>query len=169
MPKIYRSFDYSPITQGSLHLIVPWIPNENDPNYRIYGELHSGIDILTGSVHAAVPGVVLQVTQEMDNTWAVSVQYDVNQILRYCNLQDVDVDVGQVVRYEHVIGNCKEILHFEYATLRPSTIPEWNVKLGICTYYKQDPIGVLDGSISFDLDVEKEVTYEVNPNLQTRF
>lgn len=169
MNLIYKSFDYSPITQGSLNLVVPWIASTDDPNYIKYGELHSGIDVLAANVHAVVPGVVLQVVQDKDSTWSVSVQYDVNQIIRYCNLREAYVSIGQIIMYKDTIGQCKNVLHFEYAKLSPIIIPEWNVKLGICTYYKQNPLGVLDGSIQFNLEAEYIVDYELNPNIQTRF
>ena len=167
--KPYKIIPNCAIVGGSAKLLVPFISDVRSSDYTKYGELHTGIDIEAESVYNAVPGIVLQVAQVMNNTWTVSVQYDVNNVMRYSNLTSVSVGLGDIVLYKDKLGECKEFLHLEHVKLSPVVNPEMNVRIGIRTYYNQNPISVIDGSADFDLEAVYEVVHEVDPNLQTLF
>ena len=90
-------------------------------------------------------GVIRKVLASMygeDVAESVTVQYDVFSCLRYENLSEVSVAVGDIIQAGFYVGKAHSYLHFEYITKgKDSSL--WPVRIGSETYYKQNPISLL--------------------------
>ena len=76
------------ITQSNAEILKDW---SVEP-YNV----HTGIDIPSESVFSLTSGVVLAVGQ-VNKHYCVTIQYDVNNLLRYDNLSSVSVGAGESV------------------------------------------------------------------------
>ena len=117
------------ITQSDVDILKDW---SVDSEY-----VHTGIDIPSENVYSLTTGVVLAVGQS-DKYYCVTIQYDVNNLLRYDHLESVDVGAGQVVQAGTVIGKAYQFVHFEWATHEQRS-SKWSIRIGCQTYWKQNP------------------------------
>lgn len=117
------------ITQSNAEILKGW---SIEP-YNV----HTGIDIPSENVFSLTSGVVLAVGQ-VNKHYCVTIQYDVNNLLRYDNLSSVSVGAGDVVQGDTLIGIADKYVHFEYATSDQGS-SRWSVRIGCCTYWKQNP------------------------------
>lgn len=145
---IYKRIDWCPITRQAASILYPYIDSNQSGWYNIYGGLHDGIDIVAKSVHSICQGVVLFIGQNMDNhKYEITVQYDADRCLRYCNIAVVYVNSGDAVIEGQLLGDVEDFVHFEY-TSRPKNESVWPVRVGTQTYYKHDPEEYADGRIT---------------------
>ena len=142
---IYRVIENCPITRTTSNMLYPYIDNENDKWYRIYGGFHTGVDLECQSVHSACQGIVLDIGQDLDELYEVTVQYDANQCLRYCHLQSILVKENDLIDEGQWIGDAKDFVHFEYVDTNDSEAI-WTFRAGVMTYFKHDPELYADGS-----------------------
>lgn len=168
MKEIVKTYEYSPITNGSLNIILPYIDNVESSNYRKYRGLHAGLDILAGSVRSLTLGVVILICKDGPNTFAVGVQYDKDNVFRYGHLDEVTIGIGDIVQSGQEVGVCKEYFHFEYATSERNDSP-WPSYAGPMIYYKQNPEIALSGKVVFNNSPTVEVELDSDPNEQTIF
>lgn len=143
---IYKIINNCPITRQRSKVIRPYIESKENSHYSAYGGLHDGVDIEAKSVHSICQGVVLLIGQnKSDNLYEITIQYDANICLRYCNLDTVYVSAGDAVIDGTMVGNAYRFVHFEYINRTQATSP-WPVHIGPVTYYKHDSEQLADGS-----------------------
>lgn len=117
------------ITQSDAEIIQDWSVD----TYNV----HTGIDIPSDNVFSLTSGVVLAVGQ-VGKHYCITIQYDVNNLLRYDHLSSASVGAGDVVQGGTLIGKADRYVHFEYATSDRGT-SHWSVRIGCCTFWKQNP------------------------------
>lgn len=163
----YKQLINSPITKSTTSILFPWIVNKQSMWYARYGGYHSGIDIKANSVYSYSDGVVMQIGTD-GKTFEVSIQYDVNNIIRYMNLKNVSVSYGQNIVAGDLIGIAKDFVHFEHCTLdKTNELPlnmEWAIRLESVQYYKHDPEPLINGLITLPTKVQtdtNQVLWEV--------
>lgn len=149
-------FRFDNIVSNYCGIRRPWIGSTDDPLYTQY-KFNTGIDIFGEDVYAYASGVVVAVGKDADNLYAVSVQYSVNSILRYCHLKYSAVSVGDVVQQGFFIGEAHKYVHFEYANNITSM---WPVRIGTETYYKQNP-----DTITYAKEIETQINGYTNKEL----
>lgn len=120
--------------------------------------IHSGVDIeYNGKVHSICEGVVIfksSPVNSKDN--CIVIQYNKYICIRMSNLTQIDVNFGDAIPRNTVIGHCEGFLHFEYLTIYDiyPSIP--SVKIGYQTYYRNAPQLIIDGSVLlFDSNVSQ--------------
>lgn len=122
--------DYYPLTYSEYSVLHSWTP--------VGSQIYTGTDITADSVYSYASGVVLAAGKEDLLHYCVTVQYDVFNILRYCNLKTLNVGAGDTVQNGSLIGSADKFLRFEYATKEQGS-SKWPVRIGTQTYWKQDP------------------------------
>ena len=131
-----------PISNSAVDIIKSFRVSEDN--------IHSGVDIeYTGQVHSICEGVVIFVSSpDAAETHSVIVQYNRHICIRYDNLFETQVQLGQAILRQHILGSCKKFVHLEYLTdqnIHP-TIP--SVRVGSKTYFRSDPQLIIDESIN---------------------
>lgn len=122
--------DYYPLTYSEYSVLHSWTP--------VGSQIYTGTDITADNVYSYASGVVLAAGKEDLLHYCVTVQYDVFNILRYCNLKTLNVGAGDTVQNGSLIGSADKFLRFEYATKEQGS-SKWPVRIGTQTYWKQDP------------------------------
>lgn len=107
---------------------------------------HTGVDIAGSEIYSMCDGVVVQVGTGSDNKYAVTVQYDVHRCVRYLNLLTASVVPGQLIKLGDSIGKADKFVHFEYIITASLTNPVFPVRIGTVTYYKYNPIELVQGT-----------------------
>lgn len=168
MYRVIQTYEFSYLTNGLTRIIVPYISDVNSSNYQMYDGLHFGVDIELQDVCSLTLGVVIEIFTDTDTTYSVVIQYDKDNVFRYSNIQEVDVNLGDIVYAGQHVGQCDGYCHFEYAT---SQIGNSTQELYVNTevYYKQDPNVVLSGQVTFNNSPTIEVESQEDPNIQTIF
>lgn len=126
------------------------ITNQNSQiskSWSIGKENHTGVDVYGSNIYSICEGVVIQLSQACNKTYALTIQYSSKQCVRYSNLSSVDVTSGQIIEMGQLLGQCKKFVHFEYLTTSVDNIQVFTVRIGTQTYYKHDPQCIIDGSI----------------------
>lgn len=124
------AMDYYPLTYAEYSVLHSWTP--------VGSRIYTGTDITADNVFSYASGTVLTASKEDLLHYCVTVQYDVFNILRYCNLKSLNVGAGDVVQNGSLIGSADKFLRFEYATKEQGS-SKWPVRVGTQTYWKQDP------------------------------
>lgn len=108
---------------------------------RLGKDGHYGVDLICDNVFSACFGVVAEVYID-DDHYHVAVQYNDRIMLRYCNLKQTHVEVGQPIIYKQLIGVADKHVHFEYCI---PTMQDSDRCVRICdiTYIKTDPMIIL--------------------------
>lgn len=151
---------YSDLTLSDSSIIVKYQPDINKPKPSF------GVNILTTKCYSVCTGVVLQILRNSKNTYTVSIQYDANLLLRYGNLLTADVNLGDLIHLQQLVGLCNTYVTFEVCTKQISKVP---VVVDNVVYYKQDPMPILTGEMKLENAAYIKKTYTVNPNIQTIF
>lgn len=113
----------------------------------------SGLDIEAKEVYSICPGKVISATNDGAFKHAVTVLVNSNQIVRYTNLQSVNVREGSVISIKTLIGHADKFVRFEYCTASPGD-SKWPVRIKSVTMYKQDPLGLLTGRIKLNTVID---------------
>ena len=122
--------NYYSLTFAEYSVLHSWTP--------VGSQIYTGTDITADSVYSYASGTVLTASKEDLLHYCVTVQYDVFNILRYCNLKTLNVGAGDTVQNGSLIGSADKFLRFEYATKEQGS-SKWPVRIGTQTYWKQDP------------------------------
>lgn len=112
---------------------------------------HTGIDITADDVYCPCQGVCIY-TGYVDNYPSCTVQYSDNICLRFLHLLEVQVEPGQTIEYDQIIGIADKFVHFEYLTSE-KIYPSFRVFFQAAKsyyMYKHDPMLVLSGNVVFD-------------------
>lgn len=125
------------LIHGDGHIIQQW--DVSDPC-----SYHTGIDMHAYNIYSISSGVVIECDMDSDNIYVVTVQYDIDTVLRYMHMDSVQVEFGQILKDQTCIGKADNYVHFEYATRTPS---DWPVRISDLNFYKHDPYPVLAGYI----------------------
>lgn len=167
--------DYRNITDLDFKIVCPWIDGSHRNLYQRYRTLHTGVDITANRVYAYSQGVVVGIGM-YDDTYSVTVQFDAENIFRYCHLKSVDVSVNDIIQAGDLIGLAKKHLHFEWA--RKEATSKFSVWVGEITYYKQDPERLFSGEIVLKANDWSRVTeneygyndgYDLTPAMSDEF
>lgn len=106
----------------------------------------SGLDIKASQVFNICPGKVIACGASPDRTYAATILVNESQVIRYTHLSSCDVSLNQIVDIHDIIGRALEFVHFEYCET-DAAFKRWAVRVGPYTAYKQDPTGLLNGSL----------------------
>lgn len=98
--------------------------------------------IKTTSVYAPYTCVVLYVSLSSANSYTVIIQYDADKLFKFSGLSKVNVNEGDIVHFDTLIGIAEHEVKFEYLTSIKRT-SEFPVRVNKYTYFKQDPNPVL--------------------------
>lgn len=166
-----------PIINSDAEVIDVWCIADDTPgNASPYSSNsmynHSGVDLKRftiksksdiNEVFSICYGSVVAVNFDLDG-FVVTVQYDSEKCVRYCNLLSVYVTIGQAVKYGDKIGIYRDYVHFEYAISTESD-SSWAVRIGDLTYYKADPMPVLQNRYLYLYDYREDEPEEDFSNL----
>lgn len=101
-----------------------------------------GITITGSEIYSICDGNVIDVRQDIDSTWSVSVQYDFSNIFRYRKLSDYHVKLEEHVKLGQLVGICEKRVHFEHLNRVPSESDQY-MSFGNIKFYKKNPLFVL--------------------------
>ena len=118
---------------------------------------HTSVDIVTNDVYSVSDGKVIFQGKFENNTISVAVQINNSQVLIYGNLIDTELRPGMSVSTYDLIGHTADYVKFEYCTSAQSN-SKWPFRPNENTYFKQDPMQVLEGRVI--LTNYKSKTYE---------
>lgn len=133
------------------------ITHENSEILKYYGvtssgtSYHTGVDIEGTNIYCPCKGVCI-FNGLIENKPSCTVQYSNNICLRFTHLKEVNVNEGQLVEYDSIIGIADKYVHFEYLTSE-NTYPHFRVFFNAQNsyfMYKHDPMLVLSGNTGFD-------------------
>ena len=121
-----------------------------DPNSVIIQGWHGGRPFMTGCLintsvaHSICSGKVIDIgTDDKNDLYSVTIEYNSVTWVRYCLLQTCKVSVGDVITLNTVIGiPYKKSLRFEYCN---DIVTDFPVRLLQRQLYKHDPTPVLFG------------------------
>lgn len=117
-------------------------------SYSASSSKNAGCWIRTQDVNSVCSGTVIAVDRDEDYTWAVTVEIDSRQWVRYCALSSAKVLISSSVEVGTPIGyGYKNLMRFEYCTATKSKYP---VRLLRRQLYKNDPTPVLFGQINLE-------------------
>lgn len=147
-----------PVTKSDVTPIRCWSINPHN--------IYTGVDLVAKEVYSVCCGVVIHVGKDVNNTYSVTVQYDVIQCVRYNNLYGCCVSSGDIIEEGQLIGNVVKFVNFEYIkSIKPD--PAFPVRVGKVTYYKYDPMDILTKKIKLIrtgiTDVEDATKYTEFP------
>lgn len=111
---------------------------------------HSGIEVVAGTVYNVCPGKVISIEKSTENGFSVNVLINDNQMIRYTHLEEISVKVRQILNYRDIIGTADKFVRFEYCTSEKGT-SKWPVRTSTLVMYKQNPQGLLDGTLKLKL------------------
>ena len=119
-------------------------------------DYHPGVDVETTEVYSLYPGAVIDVSEDSEGYYIVTIQTNENEAMRYGHLDTVDIDVakgGSPVTSNQYIGKADRYCHVEYITCwRGSS--NFEVRAGNFKYYKQDPSNILRGTYNIEEPVD---------------
>ena len=106
----------------------------------------TGCLITTDTAHSICEGLVIDIgTDDKNNLYSVSVEYEYALWVRYCLLKSCDVSVGDRITKGTKIGTAyKKSLRFEYCTDEES---DFTLRISDRLLYKHDPMPVLNGEV----------------------
>lgn len=165
---LYEYSDIFPVGETTTKVIMPYIDDVNSKLYSEYHQLHSGLDIKTYNVYSRCTGSVLHIGKSQNGLFTITIQYNSTMCLRYGHMSNHYLAVGNVVVAGELLGECLNYVHYECITTS-KTNSIWPVRLYDGTWWKHDPTPTIDGSIGFDNSLYHEVTYAVDPDMQTVF
>ena len=124
--------------------------NVSSPNTVINQGWHGSQPFVTGclinttNVFSICSGLVIDIgTDDKNNLYSVTVEYNSVLWVRYCLLKSCSVVIGNRVSLNTKIGvTYKNLLRFEYCNKDNSDFP---VRIGTKQLYKHDPAPVLFG------------------------
>lgn len=131
--------------------------------WSVGSEIHTGVDVLADAVHSVCCGVVIECGKSIDHHYSVTVQYDATQSVRYLNLRDVCVRIGQLIEDGQLLARADKSVHFEYVTLKNKLKHAFPVRIGTVTYYKQDPTDLVKGVVVLPTVGQSNVRVITNP------
>lgn len=120
-----------------------------------------GLVIPADSVSSLYPGRVVYIGYD-GTSYTINVRTNVNEVLRYGNIDSVLIRVGDDVMAGQEIGIVKESYLLEYATTWRAE-SECPVRIADVTYYKQDPTEIVSGM--YDLRQEASVDYKATSGI----
>lgn len=146
---IYKKLSYSILTRSATNILVPYISNDQDDWYKVYGGYHTGLDIEGSEIYSFQSGVVTQIGDMGNGLCSVVIQYTAKTSLRYANMSSTCIHKGDVIRQGQMIGVAKKFVHFEYLTSEKED-SMWPVRVGSNTYFKHNPELLIDGTVKLD-------------------
>lgn len=128
---------------------------------RIFTENHDGIDLDGKECYSVCYGAVISVGQDANDKYEVTVQYDEDVCVRYCNLSILEpyIVTGYAIKYDEKIGMSNDYIHFEYCVRVPSHSTSI-VRIAGETWYKADPDPLLADRYAFVGDYRENPTQE---------
>ena len=143
------------VTHGDVKILKYFdISNKAPYHYNTTG-YHTGVDIECSEVYSGFPGTVILVNKPDCKTYTAIVQYNAENAFAYCNLQSVNVEEGQQVDTDDLIGTCSKFAHVEYLT--KSNPNKFRVLLTKQVFYKHDPINILLNGYNEMIEYSAEV------------
>lgn len=128
------------------------VTHQDSEVIREYGwnkKLYSHSMYLSGNdVYCPCCGVVIY-SGKLEDKYSVCVQYSENVSLKFNNLSEVSVTLGQVLTDNSYIGKCYKYVDFEYLTTEPND-PNHRVFLPLVSLYTHDPNSILNGYVKFE-------------------
>lgn len=124
------------------------------------GTFHTGCDIVADSVYSVCTSVVVNIAKEKNNTFIVTAQYDSDRCVRYGNLSELAVKLGQPIVDGQLVGHAAKSVHFEYCV--KSQQSKFPFRVGSQTYYKIDPYEVIGGSRSLSMSSVDKKNYSLD-------
>ncbi len=143
------------VTHGDVNILKYFDITTKSTYHRSTIGYHTGVDIECSNVYSGFPGTVILVNRPDGKTYTAIVQYNAENAFAYCNLQSVNVEEGQQVDTDDLIGTCSKFVHVEYLTKSNTT--RFKVLVAKQTFYRNDPINILlngyDSMIQYSSEV----------------
>ena len=139
-----------------------------DNRYSTYSYYHSGVDLSGDVAYSVCNGRVVYVGESDDGRFGVIVQYSGDVFFQYKNITDTLLTAGDDIVKGSLIGGCDKYVHFEYIT---SGENEWPVRVVDRTYYKHDPMPLIEDGFSEFNEIPSVFLYssEYDENVETCF
>lgn len=132
------------VTNSDTKVLKEYVVDKKSNLYREYKGYHSGVTLEAKDVYNAFGGKVMNVNKD-NNKYSIIVQLDSDNCIKYSNLSNLNVKLGDVLNSGDLIGNCKKSVVVEYANRSESKFP---VRIMKTTLYKQDPTDILSSGVS---------------------
>lgn len=159
--KYYKTITSCIITKNTTHILKPYVDSDKNKLFREYG-LSSGVTLeVEGYVYCAIYGSVIDICPDDKDAknFILTIQYDKDQIIRYKGLYEVFVRVNDQLYPWQSVGSAHNCVTIEYATTWKKNA-RWSIKLFRNTWFKQDPMPFVDGSIK-NMPTESSINYYV--------
>lgn len=103
----------------------------------------TGCLIKGDNIYSICNGQVLSISQDLNSTWCVTIQYNSQFWIRYCALESYDVNAGEYVYTHDLIGKGHDnTTRLEYCNSQVSNFPVREIGIEI---YKHDPTPIIFG------------------------
>lgn len=132
------------ITKQDSTILRSCVMDKNSIEYKQTKQFHTGVDLTGDKIYAAYGGTVVFIGED-EHGRCVIIQTGSSFCASYSNLDAIDVRAGQVISEGSFVGTCKKYVHVE---LLQQTSSLWPVRVGVATWYKQDPKPLLAHTLS---------------------
>lgn len=136
-----------PITGGRATILREYKGPQSNEMLWAMSRYYPAINLEADHVYSICSGVVVDIGLTDDTLYTVTVQYDQNRSVRYGNIQDVYVNLGNTIRIGDIVGMANKYVIFEYITISEDG-SMWPVRIYTETYYKQDPTPLATGEVT---------------------
>lgn len=122
----------------------------------------TGLEVEADKIYSISPGKVISTGYTPSSRYCITVLVNNNQMVRYTNLDSINVSAGDNVSYRTYLGIAHGFVRLEYCTSAKGN-SMWPVRIKSLTMYKQDPIGLLTRDIKLVVvvnDVEESTGFE---------
>lgn len=153
---------------GSDAEVLKTFKYEDDNKYVTYSYYHSGVDLSGTQAYSICSGRVVAVSTSDEGDLGVIIQYSGDVFFQYKNILHTPLHAGDDIVTGTFIGTCDKYVHFEYIT---SGENEWPVRIVDRTYYKHDPMPLIEDGFSEFYEVPSVFLYseEYDENTETCF
>lgn len=132
------------ITNSDATVLKEYCIDKSNPLYRQYKGFNTSVNLEAKDVHSLCYGQVCMITGDKKSGYDVAVRVNQNQVVRYGNLNTVDVAVNDIVDISNKIGEVKNWVKFEY--MNTYTKNQYSFRVGDVQMYKDDPMKIFDSN-----------------------
>lgn len=133
---------YNLVTKSDAVILKYFTYDETKNTSMLHEDIHTGVDIQGQKVYSMSPGTVILVGYD-GKYKNVIIRLDEENCFNYAHLTDTDLRYNEDVEEGTFIGHCDSFVHFEHGS-RQQTL--WPIRIGTLTYFKKDPMYVLENS-----------------------
>lgn len=133
------------VTRTDAKIVKQFCIDKKDPLYRQYRGYRTSMRLEATDVYNLYAGTVVMIYGSKDIGFQVIVAADVDNLIRYENLKEIDVKKNDSIDIGTKIGSVKRFLDISYFTTQVKN--DHPVRVGnFPVMYKDDPMKIIDPS-----------------------